>query len=110
VFALLDTKNPTIIVVSVAVIVSLTHAVMFAPQAAFFPEMFGTRTRYSGASIGCQVSAAISGGFSPVIATGLMAAFGASWPISIYLALLGLVTLVAALASIETTHLDLSRQ
>jgi MHS family shikimate/dehydroshikimate transporter-like MFS transporter len=79
-FALLDTKNPTIIVVSIAVIVSLTHAIMFAPQAAFFPEMFGTRTRYSGASIGCQFSAAISGGFSPVIATGLMASFGASWP------------------------------
>jgi len=41
---------------------SLTHALMFGPQAAFLPELFGTKVRYSGASLGCQVSAAISGG------------------------------------------------
>src|SRR5271170_5711233 len=30
---------------------------------------FGTRVRYSGASLGFQVSAALGGGFSPIIAT-----------------------------------------
>jgi MFS transporter, MHS family, shikimate and dehydroshikimate transport protein len=109
VFALLDTKNPTIVVVSIAIIVSLTHAVMFAPQAAFLPELFGTRTRYSGASIGCQISAAISGGFAPIIATGLLAMTGKTTSISIYLVILAAITLVSALASVETKNSDLSR-
>lgn len=108
-FALLDTRNPTIVVVSIAIIVSLTHAVMFAPQAAFLPELFGTRTRYSGASIGCQISAAISGGLAPIIATGLLGLTGKTMPISIYLVILAGITLVSALASVETRNSDLSR-
>lgn len=107
IFALLDTKNPVVIMVSIAVVVSLTHAVMFAPQAAFLPELFGTRTRYSGASLGCQIAAAISGGFAPIIATGLLGWIGASWPISLFLAGLALITLISALASRETRQLDL---
>jgi MFS transporter, MHS family, shikimate and dehydroshikimate transport protein len=107
IFALLDTKNPFIIVTSIAIVVSLTHAVMFAPQAAFLPELFGTRTRYSGASLGCQVAAAISGGLAPIIATGLLGWSGQTWPISLYLVGLALITLVSALASTETNKLDL---
>jgi len=109
IFALLDTRKPTNVVVSIAIIVSLTHAVMFAPQAAFLPELFGTRTRYSGASIGCQISAAISGGLAPLIATGLLGMTGKTTPISIYLAILAAITLVSALASVETKNSDLSR-
>ncbi|MDR3464373.1 MAG: MFS transporter [Xanthobacteraceae bacterium] len=109
IFALLDTRNPLIVVLAIAVVVSLTHAVMFAPQAAFLPEMFGTRTRYSGASIGCQVAAALSGGFAPIIATGLLGWSGKSWPISVFLVVLAAITLTAALASVETKDLDLSR-
>jgi MFS transporter, MHS family, shikimate and dehydroshikimate transport protein len=107
IFALLETKDPVIIVVSMAIVVSLTHAVMFAPQAAFLPELFGTRTRYSGASLGCQVSAAISGGLAPIIATGLLGWSGRTWPISLYLVGLALITLGSALASTETNKLDL---
>jgi MFS transporter, MHS family, shikimate and dehydroshikimate transport protein len=107
IFALLETKNPVIIIVSMAIVVSLTHAVMFAPQAAFLPELFGTRTRYSGASLGCQISAAISGGLAPIIATGLLGWSGRTWPISLYLVGLALITLGSALASTETNKLDL---
>jgi MFS transporter, MHS family, shikimate and dehydroshikimate transport protein len=107
IFALLETKNPVIIIVSMAIVVSLTHAVMFAPQAAFLPELFGTRTRYSGASLGCQISAAISGGLAPIIATGLLGWSGRTWPISVYLVGLALITLGSALASTETNKLDL---
>jgi MFS transporter, MHS family, shikimate and dehydroshikimate transport protein len=107
IFALLDTKNPVIIVVSIATVVSLTHAVMFAPQAAFLPELFGTGTRYSGASLGCQIAAAISGGLAPIIATGLLGWSGKTWPISLYLVGLALITLVSAIASSETNKVDL---
>ena len=108
-FWLLDTKDPTIVVLSIAVVMSLTHASMFGPQAAFMPELFGTKLRYSGASLGCQIAAAISGGLAPVIATGLLAWAGATWPISIYLIILGLITIAATLAAAETRHLDIAR-
>jgi MFS transporter, MHS family, shikimate and dehydroshikimate transport protein len=107
IFALLDTKNPIVIVTSMAIVVSLTHAVMFAPQAAFLPELFGTSTRYSGASLGCQVAAAISGGLAPIIATSLLGVSGQTWPISLYLVGLAAITLGSALASRETNKLEL---
>ena len=77
--------------------------------AAYMPELFGTRTRYSGASLGCQVSAALSGGFAPLIAAGLLAWAGATWPISLYLIALAAITLAAVLASRETANLDITR-
>jgi hypothetical protein len=82
---------------------------MFGPQAAFLPELFGTRVRYSGASLGCQIAAAISGGFAPMIATGLLAWAGAPWPIALYLIALALITLAATLAAKETRDLDIAR-
>jgi MHS family shikimate/dehydroshikimate transporter-like MFS transporter len=108
-FALLDTRDPTTIVVTIAVIMSLTHAMMFGPQAAFMPELFGTRTRYSGASLGCQVAAAISGGLAPIIATGLLAWAGATWPIALYLIALAIVTFATTMVAAETRHLDIAR-
>lgn len=108
-FALIGTKNPTIVIFSIAVIVSITHAMMFGPEAAFLPELFGTKTRYTGCSIGCQVAAAISGGLAPVVATGLLGWFGTTWPISIYLVILAAISLVSALASVETKDLNLYR-
>ena len=108
-FWLLDTRNPAIIVATIAVAMNLAHASLFGPQAAFLPELFGTRTRYSGASLGCQVAAALSGGFAPMIATGLLAWAGATWPISLYLIGLAALTFVATLAAPEARDLDLSR-
>ncbi len=49
---------------------------MYAPQGAFFSELFGTSVRYSGASLGAQLSAAVAGGFSPLIATALLPTYG----------------------------------
>ena len=35
---------------------------MYAPQAAFFSELFGTEVRYTGASIGYQLASPLAGG------------------------------------------------
>jgi MHS family shikimate/dehydroshikimate transporter-like MFS transporter len=110
VFWLLETRDPTVVVLTVVVIMSVTHGLMFGPQAAYLPELFGTRTRYSGASLGCQVSAALSGGFAPIIATGLLAWAGATWPVSLYLIGLAAITLLAVMASGETAELDIGRR
>jgi MHS family shikimate/dehydroshikimate transporter-like MFS transporter len=60
--------------------------------------------RYSGASFGFQVSAAIGGGFAPIIATALAAYTGGTAGVSIMLILLALVTLVATLFARETKN------
>jgi MFS family permease len=106
-FWLLDTKNPAVITVALVMTMTLTHALLFGPKAAFMPELFGTRMRYSGASLGANIAAALSGGFSPLIATGLLVWAGATWGISLYIIALSLVTLVSVIAAPETARVPL---
>lgn len=108
-FWLFDTKDPTIITLAMIVTMTMTHALLFGPKAAFMPELFGTRVRYSGASLGANVAAALSGGFSPVIATALLVWAGASWAISLYIIALSLISAAAVLATPETARLPLKR-
>jgi MHS family shikimate/dehydroshikimate transporter-like MFS transporter len=109
IFTLLETKDPTTITLAIAIALSLTHGTMFGPQAAYMTELFGTNVRYSGASLGCQIAAALSGGFAPIIATGLLAATGGTLAISLYLIALGIITLFAVAASAETSRSDITQ-
>jgi metabolite-proton symporter len=106
-FWLLDTKNTTIITITMIVTMTMTHALLFGPKAAFMPELFGTRVRYSGASLGANVAAALSGGFSPIIAVSLLVWADASWGISLYIIALSLISAVAVLAAPETAKVPL---
>ncbi|CCE08906.1 shikimate transporter [Bradyrhizobium sp. STM 3843] len=103
-FWLLDTRDTTVITITMIVTMTMTHALLFGPKAAFMPELFGTRVRYSGASLGANVAAALSGGFSPVIATALLVWAGASWPISLYIIALSLISALAVIATPETAR------
>lgn len=102
VFWLLGTRDPLFVVGGLALVMNLTHAIGFGIGASWMPELFGTRVRYTGASLGCQVSAALSGGFAPIIATALLAWAGATWPVSLYLIALGLLAAAAVIAAKET--------
>jgi MHS family shikimate/dehydroshikimate transporter-like MFS transporter len=84
------------------------HGLMFAPESCYFPELFGSRVRYSGATFGFQVSAAVGGGFAPIVATALAGYVGGTTGVSIMMILLGLITLVAALAARETAGCSLT--
>jgi metabolite-proton symporter len=106
-FWLLDTRDTTVITITMIVTMTMTHALLFGPKAAFMPELFGTRVRYSGASLGANVAAALSGGFSPVIATALLVWADASWAISLYIIALSLLSAAAVLATPETARAPL---
>ena len=68
------------------------------------PELFGTKVRYSGISLGFQIGGAIGGGLTPLIAAAISGwSGGATWPISVFLIVLGLVTTVAVLSTPETS-------
>jgi MHS family shikimate/dehydroshikimate transporter-like MFS transporter len=103
-FSLIETKDALTITVTMIVALSAAHATMYGPQASFMPELFGTGSRYSGASLGCQVSAAISGGFAPVIATSLLAWQGNTHGVSLFLIALSLITLVSVVVAQETAR------
>jgi MHS family shikimate/dehydroshikimate transporter-like MFS transporter len=107
-FWLLDTRDPLIIILTVAVALSFGQGIMFCLHASFMPELFGTRVRYSGISMGFQIGAALSGGFTPVIAATLVAWFGGTWPVSVYLMVLAVVSLVSVLLTRETSSDDLT--
>ena len=101
-FWLLDMKTPWIVMTAVIVALNFGHGLMFAPESAYFPELFGARVRYSGASFGFQASAAIGGGFAPIIATALAAYMGGTAGVSVMLILLAVLTLVATFFAHET--------
>ncbi|SER32184.1 metabolite-proton symporter [Lentzea xinjiangensis] len=105
-FALLDTRDPVLITLGTTVGLVL-HGAMYGPQAAFFSELFGTRVRYSGASIGYQLASIAAGALAPLIATALLKAYGTSFPISAYVVITCVITVVAVLLSRETRGADL---
>jgi MFS transporter, MHS family, shikimate and dehydroshikimate transport protein len=107
-FGLIDTESPVLIWLSIVVGINLGHDLMYGPQAAYFSELFGTRVRYSGASLGYQLASVFAGGFAPLIATALLAAGGGSPTlVAIYMMGMGAISVVATLLADETVHKDL---
>ncbi|MBV2352908.1 MHS family MFS transporter [Streptomyces sp. J2-1] len=107
-FSLIDTGSFGYLVLAVTVGLVL-HGAMYAPQAAFFAEMFATRMRYSGASIGAQFSSVAAGAPAPLIATALLADYGSATPIALYVIGAVVLTLIAVGVAKETRHRDLSQ-
>ncbi|MFF2324418.1 MULTISPECIES: MFS transporter [unclassified Streptomyces] len=106
-FALIDTRSFGSLLLAVTVGL-IFHGAMYAPQAAFFSEMFATRMRYSGASIGAQFSSVAAGAPAPLIATALLADHNSSTPIALYVIAAALITVLAVGCARETRHRDLA--
>ncbi|MFI1000418.1 MFS transporter [Streptomyces galbus] len=106
-FRLVDTASFGNLVLAVTVGLVL-HGAMYAPQAAFFSEMFGTRMRYSGASMGAQFASVAAGAPAPLIATALLSDYDSSTPIALYVIAAALLTLLAVGVAKETRHRDLA--
>lgn len=107
IFMLVNTGNPTLIVLAIAFFMNICHAPMYGPQAAYFPELFGTTVRMSGASFGVQVSAAVFGGLSPLVCAFLLRMLDGSNGISVYLIMLATLTLFSAYCAHETKDKDI---
>jgi len=99
-FWLLDTGSTPLVWLALVVALVVAHAPMYGPQGAFLYELFDTRVRYSGASLGSQLSSVVAGGLSPFIATALMP-YGRG-ALASYIVVMALVTVVAVLIATET--------
>ena len=106
-FPMMNSAN--YLVIMGAVIIGLViHAFMYAPQPAIMAEMFPTRMRYSGVSLGYQVTSIVAGSLAPIIAVKLLEIYDSSVPIALYLAGAAVITLVAVYFTRETKGLDLA--
>ena len=105
-FALLDTGSPALIVLA-TVVALFFHAAMYGPQASFIAEMFPTKVRYSGASMGYQLAGILGGAVAPIISVALLDRFDTSLVVSVYVVAMLAVSAICVLAAPETSRLDL---
>jgi MHS family shikimate/dehydroshikimate transporter-like MFS transporter len=102
-FTMVDTKQSVVIWLAIVLGVNVGHDLMYGPQGAYYAEMFGTRVRYSGASLGYQLASVLSGGFAPLIAAALLAANGGDPTlVAVYMVAMGVITVVATAFARET--------
>src|SRR5699024_939813 len=77
-----------------------------------FSEAFSREVRYTGVTIGYQIGAAAAGGTAPLIAQFLMNQFnGSSVPVSLYIIMSGVVSMVAvcAIKGVQDQDLEYAR-
>jgi MFS family permease len=108
-FPLIETRSFVCITIGV-VIGQLLNAMMYGPQAALFAELFTTRVRYSGASLGYQLGSVFGGALAPIIATTILSRYHSSVGISTYVAVACAVSLVSVALLKETYRVELHKE
>jgi MFS family permease len=97
---LIDTGKP--IILALATVSALAFAaIACGPTAAFIPELFATRYRYTGSALATNLAGVAGGAVPPLIAGTLQATYG-SWAIGLLLATLTSVSLVCTYLLPET--------
>ncbi len=104
---MVDTGNFILITLALILGNAVFLSMMYGPQAAFYSEIFSTRVRYSGVSLGYQIGSIFGGALAPIIATALLARFNSSTPIAVYMAVLCAITLLCTYLLTETRGADM---
>ena len=124
-FMLMNAGSGALFILAVVLSLPFLHAWVYGPQAALIAERFGTRSRYSGASLGYQLAAPFAGGLAPIIALLLLngksslAALGlkgvvidvgaGSWQaVAVYIIVLAVISFGSVLAMKDLTQADIS--
>ena len=84
----------------------IVQAAIYGPSAAFISEMFATKYRYTGSSVGYQLASTLGGGLSPLVAATLAAA-GGFGPVTVYLMAAFAVSLFIVWLAKEGTEITL---
>jgi metabolite-proton symporter len=105
-FQLLDTRQVGLVLAAI-LLAQPIHDIQYGPQAALIAEIFPSRLRYSGASLGYQLASITSGGPAPLIAVWLLHEWGTSMAVAIYLSLSAAVSLIALMLLPDRSKEDL---
>lgn len=102
-FWLMDTKIPAIVVFAMCASI-LGAGTVYGPLAALIAECFPAEIRYSGTSLGYQLSAALQG-ISPMLCVYLLNTFNSTVPISLYLIVASLIAIGAVVLLKRPTNI-----
>ncbi|MFE9425191.1 MFS transporter [Kitasatospora sp. NPDC006697] len=106
-FPVLETLRPGLVLLALAG-TGLLQGVLLGPVAAYLPELFPTRVRYTGAALTYNLGGVVGGGTAPLLATRLTASYGTAAPVGWYLAGLGVVAVCCLLLLPERGGCDLT--
>ncbi|MDP2321764.1 MAG: MFS transporter [Acidobacteriota bacterium] len=85
-FYLLSLRSPTLLIMATVIGLGLCHGSVTSVLGTLYSELFATKIRFTGVTLGYQMGAAIAGGTAPFIATWLLSMFeNSTAPISLYL-------------------------
>jgi MFS transporter, MHS family, shikimate and dehydroshikimate transport protein len=108
-FWLMQTKDPLLIWIAIAVPFAIVYPAVYGPQAALFSELFDTRVRYTGISFVYQFSGIYASGLTPIIATALLPAGGNKpWLICGYVLLVSVISAACVFAMTEAHKRDMA--
>ena len=108
-FWLMQTKEPLLIWIAIAVPFAFVYPAVYGPQAALFSELFDTRVRYTGISFVYQFSGIYASGLTPIIATALLPMGGNKpWLICLYVLAVSIVSALSVFAMTEAHKRDMA--
>ncbi|MFE3451983.1 MFS transporter [Nonomuraea sp. NPDC059194] len=108
IFPLTDSGSVGLLTLALVLGQSIIHPMMYGPLAALYAELFSTRSRYTGASLGYQI-AGLGAGLGPLLFAQVQAASGGGGTgvVSATIAACCLLTVLCTLALRETSRADL---
>ncbi|MBQ1080004.1 MFS transporter [Nocardiopsis sp. B62] len=110
-FLMLGTGSNLMLILATVIGLGVLWAPVTATIGTLSSEIFSTRVRYTGVTLGYQIGAALAGGTAPLIATWLLSRFNDSWvPIAVYLSFTAVLSIVAVsfahrISDVEDRHL-----
>jgi MFS transporter, MHS family, shikimate and dehydroshikimate transport protein len=108
-FWLMQTKEPFLVWLAIAIPFAFVYPAVYGPQAALFSELFDTRVRYTGISFVYQFSGIYASGLTPIIATALLPAGGGKpWLICLYVLFVSIVSAASVIAMTEAHKRDMA--
>ncbi|MFT4295687.1 MAG: MFS transporter [Micropruina sp.] len=106
-FMLIDLRQPWAVYAAVILGLGLAWSPTTATIGTLTSEIFSTRVRYTGVTLGYQIGAALAGGTAPLLATWMLRVFDGSWvPIAIYLLGCAVLSILAVALSPRVTRIE----
>jgi MFS family permease len=88
-------RDTLLVTAAVVLAAGVIHPLMFSTEGSYFPELFPTRIRFTGVSVGKQLGTVLGGGIAPLVATSLFVQTGTTYAITGYYTGLALAAVIA---------------
>ncbi|MFK9093781.1 fosfomycin efflux MFS transporter AbaF [Bacillus salipaludis] len=106
-FPMMDTGNNWIIMAAITLGLFI-ESMTYSPYSALMTELFPTHIRYTALSFCYQVAPILAGSLAPLISLSLLKRFNSSIPISIYLVLASIISILSIMLVKETKGKELT--